>query len=161
MKILKDYTINHRTVLLSGENDCTRVIEGENAFLVKMTPLEMINKSLLRNGTSLRGALRSSKFILGPMNLFPIKVSTSQGIFLFPLKSDKTMWFSLNHILSINSKGFQQTEVHLSFGHSLLLNVEAKMVTHKMYKAEELRKEIIKNSKGPLVFYLEGAKRNN
>lgn len=163
MKVLWDYTINYRTVLFSGEKDadhydCTKVIEGERTFLVKMSPLELINKTLLRNGSSLRGALKSSKFILDQMRHLPIKVSTSQGIFLFPVQTEKMIWFSLNHVVKAVGLGPHETEVTLSYGHSIHLNMEESAFKRKCSSAEDLRKGIIKNSKCPLVFYLENVK---
>lgn len=166
MKVLSDYTINYKTVLFSGEkdadhHDCTKVMEGEATFLVKMSPLALINKTLLRNGSNLRGALKSSKFILGQIRHLPIKVSASQGIFLFPVQAENLIWFSLNHVVNAKSLGPYETKVILSYGQSIHMNLEESAFKRKCSNAEELRKGIIKNSKCPLVFYLENIKDKN
>src|SRR4051794_30948006 len=106
MEIRKNYLINEKTGLLIGDyytNGAlyTKVIEGMEIFLVAMSPVQLIDKSLLQYGSSFIGALSSSKEVLGEMYMYPIKISSSLDIWLFPSKSYKKsncIWFVLNHI---------------------------------------------------------------
>lgn len=158
-----DYIVNQETVLLTGEYDrfgklCTRVIEGKETFLVNKKPLEIINETLLGLGSDFRGGRESSKKILGTTHMCPIKINCQLGIWLFPTKSynhDFCVWFSLNHVKRTKARGIRKTEVFLSYGHSFVIGMKESSFNNKRQKAEDLREEMLKNSKGPLTYYIE------
>lgn len=164
---MENYLINQNTVLLTGEYDqlgklCTRVIEGKESFLVKMKPMDIINNTLLGLGSDFRGCRESSKKILGSTHMCPIKINCRQGIWLFPTKSfndDYCVWFSLNHVKRTKAKGVRKTKVYLSFGHTFTLDMKESSFNNKRQKAEDLRVEMLKNSRGPLTFYIEERKQ--
>jgi competence protein ComK len=166
LNIFNDYMINEETVLFTGEFDTygnlfTRVIEGNQSFLVRMSPEQLINKTLLRLGSSFRGALESSKEVLGPMNMYPIKVNSSLGVWLFPTKSYKCpgcVWFSLLHFKKTIAKGLGKTEVLLSFGHSIEIEMKERPFTNRVHKAEQLRGIITQNTNCPLTLFIEPKK---
>ncbi|PLR95896.1 competence protein ComK [Bacillus sp. T33-2] len=163
MNMLADYMINKETVLLTGEYDefgslCTRVIEGEKTFLVQRTPVQVINKTLLRLGSSFRGARDSSKEVLGVMKMYPLKINQYLGIWLFPTKAcskQNCVWFSLMHIKKTKAIGVRKTEVLLSYNHTFEIEMKETSFNNKRQKAEELREIITKNTKSPLTFYIE------
>lgn len=163
MEIRKDYIINEETILLTGEYNqlgklCTRVIEGANTFLVEMAPIALMNKTLLRQGCTFQGALKSSRFLLGPMKMYPIKINAKLGIWLFPTKSYKKencVWLAVTHVKDSKTAGMRKTEVCLSFGHTITIEMKQKSFKKKQQNAEELRKIILKNLNTPLVFYVE------
>ena len=166
MKILNDYQINEETVLLTGEYDengrlCTRVIEGEQTFLVNLKPLQVINNTLLLLGSDFRGSRASSKKILGETNMYPIKINCHLGIWLFPTKSyinDYCVWFSLMHVKKTKARGVRRTEVFLSYNHTFIIDMKESSFNLKRQKAEDLRESMLKNSRSPLTFYLEPKK---
>ncbi|MED4206830.1 competence protein ComK [Neobacillus mesonae] len=103
MEIKRNHIINEKTILFYGvlyKNGelFTKVIEGDDMFLVAMTPLQFINQSLIKYGSDLKGALNSSKKLLGEkQKKYPIKISLSLDIYLFPTKSIKRedcVWFA-------------------------------------------------------------------
>ncbi|ULT59590.1 competence protein ComK [Neobacillus drentensis] len=153
MEIRKNYLINEKTGLLMGEYYTngtlyTRVIEDMENFLVAMSPVHLIDKSLLQYGSSLIGALSSSKEVLGEMYMYPIKVSSSLDIWLFPSKSYKKsncIWFVLNHIEDTLPQSVQQTEVFLRFGHQITIKMKESAFRTKRRNAEKLRERISNN----------------
>jgi competence protein ComK len=154
MKISKDYMINEETVLFTGEYDeygnlCTRIIEGEKTFVLKESPVEQIEKTLLSYGSDFNGALNSSKHILGPIKMHPIKINEKKEIWLFPTKSFKKkncVWFNLYHIINTEPHG-AKTKVFMSYGHTFMVNMKESAFNHKRQKALQLRESILKNDR--------------
>lgn len=167
MEIFKeDYTINEKTVLLTGEyselgEPWTRVIEGEETFIIKRRPVELINKSLLCSGSEFHAARRSSKQILGDCHMCPIKVNSYLGIWLFPTKSFRNhhcIWFSLMHVKDEKSCGIRRTKVELSFNHEIEIQMKESTFKNKKLKAMELRDRMTRYAQSPITFYLEPKK---
>lgn len=163
MSLLNDYRINQETVLLTGEYDengklCTRVIEGKNTFLVNMKPIEVINKTMVDLGSNFHAGRKSTREILGDINMCPIKINCHLGIWLFPTKSyndDFCIWFSLKHVLKTKPVGIRKTEVYLSHNHTFIVNMKQSAFNDRKQKAKDLRDEMLKNSQGKLTFYVE------
>lgn len=162
MSLLNDYRINQETVLLTGEYDengklCTRVIEGENTFLVNMKPLEVINKTMLDLGSDFHAGRKSAREILGDIYMCPIKINCNLGIWLFPTKSYNNNfcgWFSLAHVKKTKAIG-RKTEVYLSHNHTFIINMRESHFNQRKQKAKDLRDEMMKNSQGVFTFYVE------
>lgn len=160
------YLINEKTVLITGEYDkygnlYSKILEGEKLIYVKMPPLQLINYSLVRLGSSFDGARHSSKVLLGGIRMHPITVNTSLGIWLFPSKSFENpycVWFSLMHVKGTKRNGLKKTIVQLSYGHTYEINMKEAFFNQKRKKAEELREIVIKHTKDPLFLYVEPAK---
>lgn len=167
MDILKDnYMINEKTVLLTGEyakfgHQWTRVIEGEETFLVKKRPIELINSALLCLGSDFHGARRSSKRILGECHMCPIKINCNLGIWLFPTKSykdDHCIWFSLMHVQDTEPCGIRRTKVLLSYNHEIEIEMKESSFKNKKQKAIDLRESMLRNAQSPITFYFEPKK---
>ena len=150
----KKHLINEKTVLFTGEYDgygnlCTRIIEGEETFVLNESPVEKIKKTLLSYGSDFNGALNSSKHILGPIKMHPIKIDEKQEIWLFPTKSFKKkncVWFNLYHIINTEPHG-AKTKVFMSYGHTFMINMKESAFNQKRQKALQLRESILKNNR--------------
>jgi competence protein ComK len=166
VNLLSDYTINQETVLLTGEYNengklCTRIIEGEDTFLVDMKPTDVINKTLLGLGSDFHAGRKSSREILGDIYMCPIKINCNLGIWLFPTKSynnDFCVWFSLTHVKKTKAVGIRKTEVYLSHNHTFVINMRESTFNQRKQTAKELRDEMMKNSQGMLTFFVEPKK---
>lgn len=166
MKILQEYLINEKTVLLTGEYDdfgrlCTRIIEGSDTFLIALKPMQIINNTLQLLGSNFHSVRETSKRILGDVHMCPIKVNCNLGIWLFPTKShnnDFCVWFSLMHVKKTKPLGVRRTEVFLSYNHTFIIEMKESSFNHKRQKAEDLREAMLKNTQSPLTFYLEPKK---
>jgi competence protein ComK len=126
-----------------------------------MSPEQLINKTLLRLGSSFDGALKSSKEMLDSIRMHPIKINSSLGIWLFPTKAYKhaeCVWFSLLHVKKTKARGVRKTEVLLSFGHSIEIQMKECAFTKRVQKAEQLRDVITRNAMSPFTSLLESKK---
>lgn len=166
MEIRERYLINEKTVMITGEYNnrgelWTRVIEGEESFLVRKTPTDIIEETLLNVGSNFTGARCSSKYLLSPMKMHPISVNPQMGILLFPTKNMKNyscIWFSLVHVKTTIRVNSSQTEVLTSFGHTILVDMSERAFKTRRHKAIELQETISKNLSCPLIFYVEPVK---
>lgn len=163
MEILSDYIFNEQTVLFIGEYDecgflCTRVFEEEKMFLVHLSPVDLIDRNLLRLGSTFQGAIKSSKFNLGLKSKCPLQLNKSLDIWVFPTKSYKKpncAWFCLSHIRKTKPLGVQKTKVILSYGHTFTIEMKESSFNQKRQKTRELREIILKNAKGSLYHFSE------
>ena len=166
MEIRSKHLINEKTVLVTGEYNArgklwTRIIEGEETFLVTKTPATVIEETLFHLGSNFLGARSSSKYLLSPMRMHPISVNPQVGILLFPTKIMKVhgcIWFSLIHVKSTNPIGINQTEVLTSFGHTILIDMSERAFNNRRQKAIQLQDIIIRNLNYPLNLYIEPKK---
>lgn len=152
----KDYLINEKTVLFYGEYQqygelFTVVIDGKDRFLVPMSPLKLIDQSLLCYGGDFKGALKSSKRLLGDnKKMYPLKIDASLDIWIFPTKAyvkDSCFWFSYTHITNAVSFGSKLTKVFLSYGHECVIEMRADSFRKKRSNASDLRDAIHYNTK--------------
>ncbi|MFB6468524.1 competence protein ComK [Cytobacillus sp. Hz8] len=161
MKIRNNYLINEKTVLFYGEwNEngelFTFVIEGDDSFLVSMSPIKLIDKSLLSYGSNFIGALRSSRELLGGnRKMYPIKIDASLDIWLFPTKSYKKencVWFALSHVKYTKRLGNKHTKVFLSYGHEFEIEMGESSFRNKRDITLDLRNIIYRNTKKSLNY---------
>jgi competence protein ComK len=159
LEVKYEYLINNRTILLYGvlhENGhlYTFVLEEEEAFLVAMAPIKLIDQSLISYGSSFSGALKSSTYLLGKdRKKYPIKIDASLDIWLFPTKSyrqDNCVWFALNHVRDTLPLGQKYTKILLSNGHTFELGMREWSFRSKLRTTENLRDIIKGNTKNPI-----------
>lgn len=161
MVIRENYLINAKTVLFYGiyyENGAlfTFVIEGNDKFLVAMAPLKLIDKTLISYGSSFKGALESSRELLGGnRKMYPIKIDASLDIWIFPSKSYKKencVWFALKHVENTKLLGIKDTKVFLNYGHEIDIKMRGSSFRNKRVCAADLRDMILRNTKGSLEY---------
>jgi len=164
LDIKYNYLINGKTVLLYGvfhENGelFTFVIEGADCFLVAMSPVNLIDKSLISYGSDFKGALSSSRKLLGEnKKMYPIKIDGSLDIWLFPTRSYKKhncVWFALNHVKNTKSLGIKDTKVFLSYGHEINIKMRESSFRNKRNLTSDLRGMIDHNRQQSLGFITE------
>lgn len=167
MDLKQEHIINTKTVLFRGfyyEHGelFTKMIEGDEQFLIAMTPLELIDHSLLKYGSDFHGALRSAKELLGKSKkMYPIQINGTLDIWLFPTKSYKQqncIWFGLNHIKDCKPLSVNRTKVSLSYGHTIEIEMREQAFKNKRNNAKELREKIVNNSNHPFNFLYEPKK---
>ncbi|WP_019242517.1 MULTISPECIES: competence protein ComK [Bacillus] len=146
------YTDNHGNLY-------SMVIEGQKKLLVKMSPLKILEYTLLIFGGDLRGAINSTKFHLGRKNMVPVKISDEIG-YWFPtssMKSRECVWFAEHHVEKVNKVSQNQTMIYFSHGHTFLLNMKEKSIAVKINRARDLRL-IIERKKKKTNIYTEQPK---
>ncbi|MEC1521105.1 competence protein ComK [Neobacillus niacini] len=163
MDIRDKHLLNEKTVLLTGEYNVrgevwSRVIEGKETFLVKQSPITIIEETLLHAGSKFFGARRRAHNLLSPTRMQPICVIPQLSILFFPTMNrecHRNIWLSLIHVKTTNSVGIHQIEVLTSFGHTILLDMSERAFNNRRLKAMQLQEAITHNLNCPLNFYVE------
>ncbi|MBS4223308.1 competence protein ComK [Lederbergia citrea] len=147
MNMYEPYVIKPMTVALIPKFDkdgslITEVIEGTRSFLVSMKPIEIIEYSMDYYGHGLNVARIADKLGLGKVDMAPVKISGTLGLYWFPSKSptkEDSVWFSLCHYKNAVPIFRNETIVFLRFGHTINILSRAKSFKHKVHKARELK----------------------
>lgn len=141
------YVINSRTELIMPEYDqygnlYSHVKEGDYSFLVKMSPKQLLDYSMMYYGSSLLGGLQTSKFIFGKVRILPLLICEQLDLFFFPthsINNDKCIWFSLSHVWRIKEIDHESAEVILYSGHSIIVHVSKSRLKNRKIQASHLR----------------------
>lgn len=165
--IVKNYVINQRTVLLTGEYAlegrlCTRIVEGYRTFLVDKKSLEVLDATLKSVGFDLRGAREGAKYHLNGESMCPIIVNPIKGICMFPINSPykyDCIWLNPKHIVKTESKG-RKTIVYFSNGYYITIGLSQMVFNNKWNKADQLIRITTKNGNNPCTLHLELKKEN-
>ncbi|WML41514.1 competence protein ComK [Neobacillus sp. OS1-2] len=154
------YLVDDNVILMTGEYDnngklCARVMIGRETLLVDQSPVKLLDETLKYIGFNLKGALEGAKGIIGEKYMRPVMVNPYKGICLFPNKSpkkDDCLWFNPDHIVKTNSRGYK-TEVVLSNGVSILVDLKLCFFNSKLHIASELKRTSIErgNHSNPIV----------
>ncbi|MEH7415783.1 competence protein ComK [Neobacillus drentensis] len=168
MTIEQFYLVDEDVILMTGEYNnlgkfCARIMVGGQTLLVNRSPLQVMDDTLKYIGFDLKGALKGTKNILGNINMCPIIVNPYKGICLFPYKSSKKedcVWFNPDHIIKTKARGCK-TEVELSNGVSIIIDLKKYYFINKIQTAHQLKK--ISSERGnhprPLSYFNESEKR--
>lgn len=102
MEKLECYYINRGTcAIVPIENDMSEVFELDNSFIVKKTPIEIIDESCRYFGSSYKGRNEGSKRLLGMNYKLPVLIEEFNNLIFFPTSSPRfghCIWISLNNI---------------------------------------------------------------
>lgn len=102
------YEISKNTLMLKSLNENeTEVFELDNNFIVEAPLMEVVNHSCSYFGSSYRGRVESSRFLLNSNYKLPIIVEETNLTVFIPTNSISNAdctWISLNHIQKYYSK---------------------------------------------------------
>jgi competence protein ComK len=132
---------------------CTLVTELNRSFIIDRSPLEILNDSIRCIGFNLKGAMETSRLLLGNKHMCPIMVNPIHKICVFPDKSAKdanTMWFNPIHIVRTKTLNQKAT---VEFTNGLIIMVPSKLYSfnHKLQTADQFRRMIV-GGNTPLSF---------
>jgi competence protein ComK len=142
---------------------CTLVTETRRTFIVDQSPLEIIHYSTLYAGSSLKGAMEASRWLLGGIHMCPITVNPIQKIVVFPTRSAKhedTIWFNPSHIKRATSHDGKAL-VHFKNRTTLLIPMRPSSFNNKLLTAEQLKAMTTGNAKGTYTLVLDPKKRKD
>ncbi|WP_042349137.1 competence protein ComK [Bacillus massiliigorillae] len=147
MEVRKSYCINQNTIAITpffsehGEL-FSRVLEGNNIFIVQQKPLLIIQESLLQFGGEYKGAVKAAKYHLGERYMVPIKISGLHHIYFLSDQSPKNhycIWIALHHIEGFEKESLQRTRVYLSCGHVIIVSMRKKQFCDKLNLARQYK----------------------
>ncbi|MBB2482371.1 competence protein ComK [Bacillus sp. APMAM] len=147
MKEVNVYIINNRTCIIYPHYDkygklIAIVIETEGVYLVSMSPMEIIEHSLLSYLSSFKGAKDGSKHILGNTTMNPLMISEKLGLYAIPTMSptsNECVWFMLGQYKNHLPVGNNILNVLFKYGYETELSISKKSFENKLQKAYRLR----------------------
>ena len=134
------YIINLATSALISYFDngyeYTQVIEGDDIFIIRQSPDDIVKASFLYMGSSVEGAIESARLILKKRYMLPIGLSVKHNIFLIRCHAKckpGTVWLVNSHIEDTlpNPANEKKTIVYTKDGHSLTIETKSGMAPNK------------------------------
>ena len=142
-----EYAIGSDTIIIMhdfDENGFLHSLMGkrESVSKVGLSPYDLIDVNLRFRGSSMIGALEGAQAILGKMNINPLILDREREIILFPCKSpfrEDCVWLVLSHVKHYRHAGKSLTQVVLSNGSTIILDVSKHSFEKKLQRAYELQ----------------------
>ncbi|GIN69582.1 hypothetical protein J14TS2_00570 [Bacillus sp. J14TS2] len=119
----------------------TRVVEENDSFTVRKSPLQIMQDSLLYYGHDLEGASQASKQILGNINMPPVKVYNN--IYWFPLYSKRkehNIWIASHYGDRYKAENKKETNLYIGKRYIITLKLSLRAYESKLIKARTLEK---------------------
>ena len=141
--MLDNYIINDATLALvpEGEN-ATRVIEKYVNYLVKASPITIVDESCKFYGSSFVGRCQSVKYLLGISYKCPIVISEVKDIVVFPTSSgrkEECYWFNYNGVNDYYLNNFKNyLVIVLTNGIEITIKLSQNTFANQLFKASRL-----------------------
>jgi len=150
MKEVNVYIINKRTCIIYPHYDnygkiIAIVIETEGVYFVNMSPMEIIEHSLLSYLSSFQGAKDGAKHILGNTTMNPLMISEKLGLYIIPTMSptnNECVWFMLGQYKNHLPVEKNILNVMFKHGYETELKISPKSFENKLQKAFRLREHM-------------------
>ena len=155
MNTKKEYVFNLDTIAVysnfSNGHEFAGVLQGKENFFVNQSPLTIVQRSFLMIGNELEGAYKSSRHILNKRLNLPVALSVGNNIILIHCKAaselDGTVWITAKHIVSIELYKMDQTLIHTTGGHTLIVDMKPNKLQTIRDLATILQTTLLKNQK--------------
>lgn len=142
--------LNKMTIAYAGDHNengefITNMHTSQGIYQVDLEPKNLIDKVLKYYGSTYKGALASSKSILGTVDMAPICIGGPEGAILFSSMSPslrECAYFLLHHVKSFHEINKKQTAVFLSNGQMMAVNVSKRSFGQRHYRALELKEKM-------------------
>lgn len=172
------FIINHATTFIVPEYDdngylFSRILHGNETFLVKEKPFKLIERSVNYYGNTIKGAIEASRVVLGNHWMSPLTISEKLEIYWFPTsgyEKDECAWFALDHIKYFVEIDKNQTRIIFRNGCSLDIPMNKKRLIRKRNQSAQLKHErqirvkwsatYLYVQKQEIMFTLESGERN-
>jgi competence protein ComK len=145
-KCINEYEVNPYTMAILpipyGRKIFSIIIEMEDEFLVKMKPMEIVDRSCRYFGSSYKGRKEGTRELMGITHKPPIIVEPSHQIFLFPTVSPSSLecaWLSHSHIISHSASGNGTTKVIFQNNKSIRLDISKGSFENQFFHTAQLR----------------------
>ncbi|WP_235848474.1 competence protein ComK [Litchfieldia alkalitelluris] len=145
-RCVEDYEVNPYTMaivpLQSGRKIYSIVLEKDEEIIVKMKPLDIVDRSCRYFGSSYKGRKEGTRELMGITHKPPIIVEPSHQIFLFPTVSPTSAdctWLSHSHIYSHSTAGNGTTKITFQNKKSMHVNISKGSFENQFFQTAQLR----------------------
>lgn len=154
-----EYVFNLDTIAVysnfSHGHEYAGVLEGKKNLFVNQSPLTIVQRSFLLTGNELEGAYKSSRHILKRRINLPVALSVGKNIILIQCKAASELggmvWITAKHIVSIERYKTDQTLIHTTGGHTLIVDMNPDKLQTIRDLATILQTTLLNNQKRMLV----------
>ena len=142
------YLINEDTLMLVPDYNRTKIIEKDITYLVNKRIFDILDESCKFYGSSYKGRVAGSNYLLGITYKTPIIVSEFKEIIMFPTSSQHDfgcIWINYNHVDNFYT---EKNKVYIKFktGEKMSLDVSNRVVNNQILKSSRLE-SILKSKK--------------
>ena len=142
-----EYAISSETIVILPDYDESGFLNSlichkDGITKAGLSPFNLIDTNLRFRGSSMRGALEGARAILDKKSMNPLILDKERDIILFPCRSpfrEDCVWLSLRHVKSYKRSGISNTQVELSNGSTILLDITLHAFSKRIQRAYELR----------------------
>ena len=135
------YLIKENTYALIPNERKTKVIEKESSILINETPVEVVSKNCIINGSSLEGRQRGSSYLIGTNHKPPIIVNDFKNIILIPthsIRNKDCIWVNLNKILNYYPTDNNKIILEFKNNKKIVLNISFSKFDKQVLRATRL-----------------------
>lgn len=147
---MEKYEINDKTLAIIPINkEKSKVIEIKNTYIVKMTPIQIIDHSCKYFGSSYLGRHEGTKEIIGTNYKTPVIIEETQNIIFFPTRSSRVIdccWISLEQIYKCDEY-HDISKVIFKNGYELIVNVSYGSLKNQIQRSTMLDSIVRKRRK--------------
>ncbi|ABS21191.1 competence protein ComK [Bacillus cytotoxicus] len=161
-RYVENYVINKKTmallpVILGEKNVITRVIEVEDSFFMFQKPLDIVERSCRKHGSSFLGRKEGTKELTRITHKAPIAISPTDQLYFFPTYSysrKECAWLSHFHIASNKELADGNLIIRFINGFAVKLEMSKSSFENQQNRTAKLRTEYEdrKDKQGNLQF---------
>jgi len=163
LKKVTEYIINRKTCIIYPHfdpygNHYSIVKETDRKLIVEMSPINIIELSLLKYASSFQGAKEGARHLLGNTSMNPLMISEKLGLYAIPTMSPTSkqcVWFMLEQYLDRIPIGKNNLKVLFKNGFNATLNISRQRFDDKLQKALRLKKHMEDMTKHPMDYSAE------
>lgn len=135
------YLIKENTYALIPIGTKTKAIEEENSIIVNETPVEVVSKNCILNGSTLEGRQRGSSYLIGTTYKPPIIISDYENVILVPthsIRNKDCIWINLNKILNYYPTDNNKIILEFKNYKKIILNISFSKFDKQVLRATRL-----------------------
>ncbi len=148
-RYVENYVINKKTmallpVILGEKNVITRVIEVEDSFFMFQKPLDIVERSCRKHGSSFLGRKEGTKELTRITHKAPIAISPTDQLYFFPTYSysrKECAWLSHFHIASNKELADGNLIIRFINGFAVKLEMSKSSFENQQNRTAKLRTE--------------------
>lgn len=145
--MLEKYELSPLTMMVLPHYDdfghlFSRVVEENEEIIVKMEPIQVIERTCEFFGSNLIGRQKATTAMTGFTYKQPIAIEPLNYMYLFPTESPRLpscIWLSHRHIKEIERINEEKSAVLFSNGESHTLRVKHQSLENQLYRTAQLR----------------------
>ncbi|MEG1287854.1 MAG: competence protein ComK [Bacilli bacterium] len=136
-----NYIINKNTNYLVEEDYKTKISEKNNFIIVNTSLLKIIDESCNYFGSSYKGRVSGTKYLIEVTSKPPIIINESSLLVIFPLFSPRrndSLWVNYNNVLTYRKITAKSIEVIFKNYEKVKFNVSYNIFNNQIYKCSRL-----------------------